>query len=418
MLNIDKSQANSGNVLFQNPMTNRQSGMQSLHNQHKIDRHMDLSSGIISPDMTQKILQKEIASKLEARFEMEGIELKELNANDFTPDKVAGRILSFIEAGVSRAGDDEEKKELLEKARQGFEQGFKEARDILEAIGVLNGKVKKDVDKTYDLIQAGFDRLGNPEEKGEQEIGLMNTAALSKSTSAENRHTSVEIITRDGDKVTIDLSRVQKESSSQFYASNGNQTVYGASYSSSSYTNVEYTVKGDLDDDEKAAIDDLLKQLNGVAKDFYQGDIEKAFNKAKEVGFDSDELAKFSVEMSFEKTNTAAVSSYQNIQQENNDKDDKSRHHDHGKSRHADKEENAFIRDAAKFMHRLDRLMQHNAFDFMNNSDKAIGDLFKSALELQDNKDSDKANKSGYQTLNEMMQALQNRSHEAEESED
>jgi len=266
MLNVDKSHLNPGNALFQNPLTSKQSGTQSLQNQNRIDQHMDLSSGVISPDMTQKILQKEIASKLEERFKMEGIELKGLNADDFTPDKVADRILSFVEAGVSRGADDEEKKELLEKARKGVEQGFKEAKEILDAIGVLNGKVKEDIDKTYDLIQAGFDKMGNPEAKeNEGEVGLINKAALAQSEMTESRKTSVEILTQDGDRVTIDLSRQQSESSSQFYASNGEQSIYGASYSSSSYTNIEYQVNGELDKDEKAAIDDLLKQLNSVA---------------------------------------------------------------------------------------------------------------------------------------------------------
>jgi len=126
--------------------------------------------------------------------------------------------------------------------------------------------------------------------------------------------------------------------------------------------------------------------------------------------------------MSFEKTNTTAVAAYQNIQQNNHERhegrherNDKSDHH--GKSRHVDKEENAFIKGAAKFMRQLDKLMQHNAFDLMSNADKSMNDLLKSTLDLQDKKDDDKVEKSGYKSLDDMIGAL-NRMHKTDESDD
>lgn len=38
----------------------------------------------------------------------------------------------------------------------GIEQGFKDARDILENLSVLEGKVAADIDRTYDLVQEGL----------------------------------------------------------------------------------------------------------------------------------------------------------------------------------------------------------------------------------------------------------------------
>jgi Domain of unknown function (DUF5610) len=405
MINIGKPIAGQSNTPFDHSVT-KQPVAQSQNNKGIVNS-MDLSSGVLSPDKTQKILQQELVSKLEQRFQLEGVDLKGLNAEDYTPDKVAGRILSFVEAGIGRAGDDEEKNELMEKARQGIEQGFKEAREILDAIGVLNGKVKDDIDKTYDLIQVGLNKLADPqveEQEQEQESKLqsINQAALSEISSEQSRRTSVEITTRDGDKVTIDLSREQNESSSAFYAGNDNQSVYGASSSSSTYTSIQYQVNGDLDEGEQAAIDDLLNQLNGVAKDFYQGDIEKAFNKAKEVGFDSNELAKFSVDMSYEQTSQSAVSAYQNIQQGNRHLDSDSGQEDDNRN------QNAFIKDAANFMHRIDELMKHNAFDFLGNADKTIADLLTASIDLQGEEDSEKPKNSSSKTLNEMIGALQN----------
>ncbi|MFK5893618.1 MAG: DUF5610 domain-containing protein [Pseudomonadota bacterium] len=408
MINIGKP-AEQNNIPFDHSVTHQRAATKSLQNNNGAVNSIDLSSGILSVDQTQKILQQELASKLEERFQLEGIELKGLNADDFTPDKVAGRILSFIELGISRAGDDEEKTHMLEQAREGVEQGFKDARDILEAIGVLEGKVKEDIDKTYDLIQAGLNRLENPdsvEKEQDKNLQAINQAALSTTSSEENRKTSVEITTRDGDIVTIDLERKQSESSASFYANNGNQSIYGASYSSSSYTSIEYQVKGDLDDGEKAAIDDLLAQLNDVAKDFYQGDIEKAFNKAKEVGFDAAELANFSVDMSYQKTSQVAVSAYQNIQH-NNQQDNTGQGDEH-------QNQSAFINDVANFMHNVDELMKHDAFNFLDDTDNSIAKLLNASLELQDEKDSKEPKESSNQSLNEMIEALHNRTQKPE----
>ena len=38
----------------------------------------------------------------------------------------------------------------------GMEKGFKEARDILGGLKVLNGDIAGNIDKTYELVQKGY----------------------------------------------------------------------------------------------------------------------------------------------------------------------------------------------------------------------------------------------------------------------
>ncbi len=402
MISVDKLQADPGNVVFQDPLASRQAGLNTLQNKNPPISNLDLSSGILSADKTQKILEHELIGKLEERFKLEGIDtdkLRGLNPDDFTPDKVAGRILKFIELGISRAGDDEEKQKMLGQARKGVEQGFKDAREILDAIGVLQGKVKEDIDKTYDLIQAGFDRLGKPiidedEKQKEDKLKLIEQAGFASTQSEESRSTSVEIMTRDGDKVTINLSREESRSGTQFYANDGNQSVYGESSSSSSYTNIHYQVDGDLDEGEKAAIDDLLNQLNGVAKEFYQGNIDAAFNRAKELGFNSDELAQFSVDMSHQQTNQVAVISYQNAQKESDSQQQNLDQH------------SSVIKEVTDFMNHIDRLLKDNAFDLFADNNKSMLDILNASMSLQ-NDQSEKEQPTAFQSLNEMIKSLQ-----------
>lgn len=46
---------------------------------------------------------------------------------------------------------------FLEVIGKGIDQGFKEARDILEGLGVLKGDIASNIDKTYDLVQKKLD---------------------------------------------------------------------------------------------------------------------------------------------------------------------------------------------------------------------------------------------------------------------
>lgn len=82
---------------------------------------------------------------------------------DNTPEGTAGRIVSlstgFFEAfKANHAGEDEAEvlKNFMATIRGGFEQGFKEASDILKGMNVLNGDIAGNVDKTYALVQKGF----------------------------------------------------------------------------------------------------------------------------------------------------------------------------------------------------------------------------------------------------------------------
>lgn len=85
------------------------------------------------------------------------------SSQDNSPEATASRIVSLSTAFYDaykqqHPGDDEETtlNNFMSTIQKGVEQGFKEARGILEGFNVLNGNVSANIDKTYDLIQQGF----------------------------------------------------------------------------------------------------------------------------------------------------------------------------------------------------------------------------------------------------------------------
>ena len=83
---------------------------------------------------------------------------------DNSPEATAGRILSistgFYESYARQhSGEDPEQvaQNFVNVIRKGFEQGFNEARGILEGLGAFAGEVRSGVEKTYALVQNGYD---------------------------------------------------------------------------------------------------------------------------------------------------------------------------------------------------------------------------------------------------------------------
>lgn len=82
---------------------------------------------------------------------------------DISPEATADRIVSlstgFFEA-FKQQHEDEDESEVLQKFMdtigKGIEQGFTEAREILDSLGALEGDIASNIDKTYDLVQQGL----------------------------------------------------------------------------------------------------------------------------------------------------------------------------------------------------------------------------------------------------------------------
>ena len=82
---------------------------------------------------------------------------------DNSAEGTAGRIVS-ISTGFYEAfkrqhpGEDEADvlSNFMSTIKSGFEQGYKEAADILQGLGVLGGDIKSGIEKTYDLVLQGY----------------------------------------------------------------------------------------------------------------------------------------------------------------------------------------------------------------------------------------------------------------------
>jgi uncharacterized protein DUF5610 len=255
----------------------------------------------------QGIVDKQLFNALEKTLNKDNLSLRGLDQADFTPEKVADRIVSVVSQALGQfinQHPQDNEADFIAQVRTGIEKGFNEARDILQSLNVLQGKVAEDIDTTYALVQDGLDRL---ELKQSETISSMQYQELS---AAMEQATEIQIKTQDGDVVNITLSQSLASSQTELQVQQGSARSNGFEYAAAMRSSLNVNIEGNLDKGEKQAIDDLLQNMHKVANNFFKGDIQTAFNYAQKIGFNADQIAGFSLDLKMNQS-IKAVSAYQ-----------------------------------------------------------------------------------------------------------
>lgn len=250
------------------------------------------------------------------------------NESLFDFEEIAKNVLSFVEKAVMKAkgngADDGQLAGILDKARKGIDDGFAQAREELSSMGQDNDEVNEGIDKSYDAIQNGLERFENKLFGRQDEMAVEQLAAsASEINYSLNKSSSISIQTNDGDTVTIDFAEALAYQRSEFNAAYSTQNDDGSTtntqyseMSESRYHAVgfSFSVEGELDDDEKEAIGALVQDVSKLADEFFNGDLDKAFEQATQLGFDESELSGFSLQMTRVET-VSVAQAYQQVAQ-------------------------------------------------------------------------------------------------------
>ncbi len=238
--------------------------------------------------------------------------LSGLDAENFTPDKVAGRISDFVAKGLdaarARGASDERLNQMYEAAVKGVEKGFKEARDILDNLNVLNGSIAEQVDETEKLT---FDALAEIAPGSREATAQAVMGAAERYRNAEDM--SLTVKTQDGDEVTINFSRNQSYDATYGAGadSEGNAVAW-MDVSRSESSQYQFSVQGELDEGEIDALQQMIRDISGVADEFFNGDVQKAFDQSADISFDASELQSMELNMSYSRSWTQA-STYEQV---------------------------------------------------------------------------------------------------------
>jgi hypothetical protein len=118
-------------------------------------------------DEPLSLLLKTALQGINEALEAEGIKNSVLSTYqsdvDYSPEASAERIVDFstqlfsaYKADNREIGEAEALTSFVDIISGGIEQGFAEAREILDSLNVLDGDIAENIEKTYGLVKAGL----------------------------------------------------------------------------------------------------------------------------------------------------------------------------------------------------------------------------------------------------------------------
>lgn len=241
----------------------------------------------------------------------------------FDFEEVAKNVLNFVGGAIKAAkqggADESILTDMFEQATSGVLKGVELARKDLA--GFMNPEIEEGITNSLDLIQRGIEDLRGEIFGTRQDVESVELSASYTRESSGN----IELFTKDGDKVTIGFndtqhvelnqqllsstripdSQEQKEDNLSPAQNQKNDepdsrrsTEYRETLSYFERQGLSFSLEGELDDDELKAIADFVGNVKGLADSFFNDDIEGAFNKALDLGFDEGELSGYALQLS------------------------------------------------------------------------------------------------------------------------
>ena len=219
------------------------------------------------------------------------LDIIEIKPFEFDFEAVAKNVMDFVSGiiiGAQASGASDDKlNELLSQARSGIDQGFSQARDELKGFDIYTKELEQGIDKSYQLIQDSMTDL-------EQQLFSPQASSINVSEQQldlfEDEQASIAITTKDGDEININFSRFTSLSQRQSIVDGENSK----NIEFNQYQSFSFQVEGTLDKEELKAVSNLIKDITKLADKFFNGDVEKAWQQAQELGFDDQQIAQFS----------------------------------------------------------------------------------------------------------------------------
>lgn len=302
----------------------------------------------------------------------------------FDSQLVADSVMKFVKgslfAAKQRGASDDDLNLMFEQAKSGINQGFLEAIDELKGLNLFNNDLENGIEHSKSLIDGAMDEFHqhlfpkNIEENELSEQYANNLDVLEKSmlqasiSSYQSQANSADLIieTADGDVIEISFSHSYLSTQNQGFAKNSTSSIAPYNASASEQLNFTLSISGNLDKEERAAIESFMTDVNSLQKDFFAGNLDQAFEKALTLGFDSNELVGFSLDL--QKSQTSVVNQKYFTIANDNDKH----------SVLQDKE----LRPILDFIEQINLL--HEKSTQLFNRDNVFGDILTKAFKLED----------------------------------
>lgn len=192
---------------------------------------------------------------------------------------VTANVVGFVEnalANLAKRGFDKEQLTFFRnEALTGVEVGIDQAK--LELIGIANDDVFKTIDQTKESILNGINEL--PVEPSYYEKTIQNIENVEKGT--QRTLAAILVHTSNREAANIDF---------ESRAFNAVKVEANRSLFTTSSSNISFSLQGELREESRDALANLLNKVDGLAHSFYRGDIESSYNKSLTLGYNDTQI--------------------------------------------------------------------------------------------------------------------------------
>jgi hypothetical protein len=150
----------------------------------QVSAEVSLNAGNHSMNLLFSSAIVHLNAALAPEFGDNAIQAASASGLDFSPQATAGRIVSMSTAFFGRYAESHPEKNLntaltdfMQLIGGGIDDGFAEARQILDGLKVLEGDIASNVDKTYELVQAGLRAFVENYSRPEQAVEVTENPA-------------------------------------------------------------------------------------------------------------------------------------------------------------------------------------------------------------------------------------------------
>lgn len=235
------------------------------------------------------------AAAVEKALQSRGIPVTGLNAEAYRPLQVAERIMASVQRAFGeyrQTAEDMDSERFFSGIRDGLEQGFEEAKSILQGLGVYQHQVADDLEHTRDLTFNALEDFSSIHTEDESSVGYQAQHAESVRTA------EFQVRTREGDVVTLSFSQQSSHSVQAFQFEEPGVRFSAVDRAASAQTRLDVEIQGELSEEERDAIDELARSMGKVSHAFFNGNFRSALHHVTKSGFDPAQLSGFSLELS------------------------------------------------------------------------------------------------------------------------
>ncbi|MEN8177549.1 MAG: DUF5610 domain-containing protein [Pseudomonadota bacterium] len=232
----------------------------------------------------------------------------------FDAEEVANNVLGMVQNRLNQAAaegaDQQQLQAMRDQAKSGIEQGISEAREALQGLGMLSDSVEDGVGRVKDLLSKGLESALDSDEHAVEAARMVEVAH--RFEQLEESSFELQIKTRDGDQVTLKFSQSNSEEGFLSYQQTANSEAFVSSHTVISDSRFELSIEGELDEEELAAITDFTQNIAQVSDNFFDGNVQAAFEQGMQLGFDTAQIAGFALELEYTQS-SVATSRYREI---------------------------------------------------------------------------------------------------------